>query len=422
MKIDLTDLSPVRKRMSIEVAADEVARQADTVLRGYRKKARIPGFRQGKAPMAVVRSRFAKELEEEVRERVVSASFVEATKEKGLEPLGDPALENLSHEEGQPLSFDTVFEVLPEITLKDYRGIEVRRPPVEVSDEEVADALEEIRRSRVRLTAVGGRGAEKGDVVYADVEGTPDEGEPIRRERLPIELGSDNNIDEFNEKLLGARAGAELEFPVDYPADYGAKHLAGRRVDYRLAVREVKQPILPDLDDELAKDLGEFDDLEALKAKVRADLGQRKQREAETATRQSLLDKVLIQNPAVLPDVLVERELRRRLEDFVSNLILRGVDPKQVDIDWERLRNEQEEPARKSVHARLILDAVARAEGIEIDESDIDARIRKDAEHIGESADKLRARVKDRSAKEALRTQLVREKSLDYLMTVANIR
>jgi trigger factor len=422
MKIDLTDLSPVRKRMSVEVDVEDVERETRVVLQSYRKKARIPGFRPGKAPMSVVRSHFTKELEEDVRERVVSSSFLKATREKGLEPIGDPALEDVLHEQGQPLTFNTVFEVLPEIEPKGYDDVSVTQAAVKVEDEEIDKALEELRQARVQLVAEQDREAEKGDVVYADVVGTPEEGESIRSERLPIEIGAENNLDQFNEKLSGTRVGDTVEFSVDYPKDYGSENLAGKRVDYRLQVQEVKRPVLPDLDDEFAKDLGDFEDLAALRGKVREDLEHRKKHEVEAATRQAVLDKVLIENPVVLPEVLVQEEIRRRLESFVRNLAMQGVNPEKAEIDWERLRKEQEEPARKSVHARLLLDAVAKVQEIQVEPKEIDERIREDAKRMGQSAEKLRASLEKHSAREALVAQLLREKSLDYLTTVANIQ
>jgi trigger factor len=421
MKVELNDISPVRKSLSVEVDADEVARQTEKVLKDYRRKAKIPGFRPGKAPLSVVRSHFGKEAQEDVRDRIISASFVEAAKEKGLEPLGEPALEDVSFEEGRPLTFKTVFEVLPSIDLKNYREVEVTQPTASVADDEVRAALEEIRRSRTQLVAEEGREAVEGDVVYVDVEGTVAEGESIHRERMPIEIGAEANLEEFNKHLAGARAGAEIEFTVDYPDGYGAKDLAGKRVDYRLSVQEVKRPVLPDLDDELAKDLGDFENLAALEAKVRTDLEERKKHEAEMAARQAVLDKVLIENPVVLPEVLVAHEIRHRLEDFVRNLIMQGIDPEKTEIDWEELKKKQEEPARKSVHARLILDAVAQAQKIEVESKEVEDRIVQDAARIGETPEKLRAQLQKHSGKEALMTQLVREKSLDYLTSVANI-
>ncbi len=421
MKIDLTNLSPVKRRMSVEVTPEAVEREAASLLRDYRKKVRIPGFRQGKAPASIIRARFSKEMEDDLRERVVSASFRCAAKEKGLQPLGAPALEDVTHEEGEPLTFQTTFEVLPAIELQGYRDVEVSRRAAKVSDEELERTLEELRQSRVQFIVEPERQAVEGDVVIVDVEGSPDEGEPFRRERLPIEVGAKSNLPEFNEKLLGVQAGAELEFPVEYPADYQSD-LAGRRVGYRLKVHEVKRPELPELDDEFAKDLGDFDDLAALRAKLRQDLDARKHHEADLALRQSVLDKVLIENPVVLPEVLVEAEVRGRLQEIVHNMVLEGLDPEKVKVDWKELRERQLEPARKAVHARLILDAVAEAEQVRVEDSEVEERINRDAKRLGQSPAKLRTELKKHSRRQALTAQLVREKSLDYLTSVANIQ
>jgi trigger factor len=422
MKIDLTDVSPVRKEMSVEVPVEDVEREKDSLLKSYRAKARIPGFRPGKAPIDVVRKRFKKELEEDIRERVVSSSFVKAAREKGLQPLGDPALDDVSHEDGKPLTFKTTFEVMPEIEPKGFDEIEVTGQVADVKDEDVQEALEQLQKSRVQLVAEEGRLAEQGDVVYIKVTGTPDEGEPFSQERLPIEIGAENNIKQFNEKLVGAGVGGKLEFPVEYPKSYGAENLAGRRVEYAVEVLEVKKPVLPALDDEFAKDLGDFDDLEALKVKIREDLEGRKKHESDMAIRQSVLDKVLIKNPVVLPDVLVEREIHRRLEELVRNMYMQGVDPEKEKIDWVDVRKKQEEPARKAVHARLILDAVARKEEVTIEAKELDERIQEDAKQMGQSPEALRAKLKEHHGTEALKAQMVREKALDYLTSVANIQ
>ncbi len=417
MKIDLTDLSPVKKRMAIEVAPEDVQRETDDVLRGYASKAQIPGFRRGKAPISVIRSHFARELEGDVRDRVVTASFRKAAQQKGLTPLGEPTLEDLSHEQGRPLTFKTTFEVLPSIAVKSYERIEVSQPVHAVSAEDVEQELEGIRRSRTQFVAEEGRPASNGDMIYVDVLGQPAGGERFERERLPIEIGSASNIKEFNENLAGAAIGQLLEFAVDYPQDYGAKNLAGTRVDYRMTVREIKRPVVPALDDEFAKDLGEFENLEALRAKIREDLTTRNRHQAELAARQAVLNKVLIENPVVLPDVLVEHEIRRRLEDLVRGLIMRGVEPEKARIDWEDLRRRQEEPARKAVHARLILDAIARAQGLRVEQAELERRFREAGWRLGPSA----SSEEKRAAREALCLQLLREKSLDYLTTVANI-
>jgi trigger factor len=408
--------------MTVEVGADVVEKEVNDALKAYARQAKIPGFRPGKAPMTVIRSRFAKEAREEVRDRLVARSFRDATKEKGLDPLGDPILEEVSLEEGEPLRFRTRFEVLPELEIKDHKGVEARRPSDQVTEEDVAKAMADLRESQAKLIADETREAITGDVLIADVEGSPNEGDPFTRERMFIEVGAQDNLPAFNEPLLGAKAGAELEFNVDYPAEYATPQLAGKTVAYKLKVHEVKRREEPELDDEFAKDLGDFGSLDDLKDRIREDLEQRKKIEADRAVRQSVLDKVLLANPVVLPDTLVEGEIRYRLEELVRRLMMQGMDPEKLELDWKELRAQQEEPARKAVHARLLLDVVAKDEGFEVTAEEIDERLRRDAEALGHKYEKFRADLEKQGGVEVLRSQLLREKSLDLLTSVANIQ
>jgi trigger factor len=422
MKVDVADLSPIRKRMSVEVPPEVVERETRDVLRGYARKARIPGFRPGKAPLSVVRAHFGREVDEDVRERVVARCCREAAEQRGLEPLDDPVLDEVRHEPGEPLRFQTTFEILPRFELKDYRGVEVRRPSARLGDGELEAALDQLRQAQQRLVAEEGRAAQTGDVIVADLEATAPGAPPYRRERILLEVGASEHLPAFTQHLLGVRAGAQLEFEVAYPAQHPATHWAGKSVAHRLKVHEVKRRELPELDDEFAKDVGDFTDLTALRVRLGEDLARRKAREAERYVRQSVLDKVLLKHPILLPDVLVEREVRARLEELARGLILQGVDPEALDLDWVELRKRQEEPARKSVHARLLLDAIARAEALEVSLEELDRRIRVDAESAGQSADTLRRELRKGAGLEALKNQMLREKTLDLLTTVANIQ
>jgi trigger factor len=424
MKVDLTEQSPVKRVLAIEVDADEMAQEKKRVLRGYAQKARIPGFRPGKAPLSLVEARFKKEVGEDVRERVMSRSFHEAAREHGLRPLGDPVVDEVTGEddEGEPFRFKLSFEVLPEIEVKNYKGLEVRREAVAVTDAQVDEALEELRQSRTQLVTEEDRAAVTGDVIVCDVRGTPSEGEPFERERTMIEVGATANPPAFNDKIEGVRAGDEPSFSIEYPAEYENKDLAGKTVAFEIKVHEVKIRQVPDLDDEFAKDLGEFDDLAALRERVREDLEHRRKHEVEGKLRQSLIDKVLVENPMVLPEVLVDVEVRQRLEEMIRRLYMQGVDPEKVELDWKKLRDQQEEPARKSVHARLVLDAVARAEGIEATPKEVEERVRQDARSVGETYETFKKRLKDHGGSEVVKNQIVREKTLDLLTAVANIQ
>lgn len=421
MKIELNDVSSVKKVMTVEVPPEVVEKERATIARGYALKARIPGFRPGKAPLSVIRARFAKELREDVRERVLTRAYAEAAKEKGLRPVADPTLDEVHDEEGQPFTFKTTFEVLPEIVLKNYKGFEVRERKLLVGDDEIQKTLAELQRSRTSLVTEEGRQAVSGDVLVVDIEGRPAEGEPFKRERMMLEVGSTDNLPAFNEHLEGLTGGGEKAFSVDYPAEYGAKELAGRTVAYTLNVHEVKRQEVPEIDDEFAKDLGYFDDLAALRVRIREDLEARQRREIEADLRQSLLQKLLTDHPVVLPEVLVEQEVRFRLEELARNLLQQGVDIEKVDLNWKEIREKQEGPARKSVHARLLLDAVAHAEGLSVTDEELDARIEHDARHLGQKPADLRRQLEQAGGPEALVSQLLRDKSLDLVRTFANI-
>lgn len=423
MKNALTDLSPVKKQLAIEVPTEEVERETDGVLRAYAKKVRLPGFRPGKTPIGMLRERFSDAVREDVQERLVSRAFVAAAQEHGLRPIGDPSLEDVEFEAGKPLKFKTTFEVLPQLEVKGYRELEAVRPRVAVADEEVDQTLDHLRRSRARHVEDPERIAEEGDIVVVDVAGNPEDGEPFSHERIQIEIGAENNLPEFNRHLAGVAREAEVGFEVTYPDEFRAPELAGKRVEVAVRVHEVKRREIPELDDEFAKDLAErFEGLDDLRSQIRQDIEARKKSQAEETVRQALLDKLLLENVVVIPDVLVEREIQRRLEGAVREMMMQGVDPEKADVDWKQLRDRQEEPARKSVHARLVLDAVAAEEKIEVSEADATARIRAEAERTGQPYRDLRKRIDEQGGTEPLKIQMVREKTLDYLTSVANIR
>jgi trigger factor len=422
MKIEVTDLSPIKKTLTVEVGADEVVKETDAVLRRYASQARIPGFRPGKAPAEIVRKRFAKEIEEDVKERLIGRLWRDATRERGLSPLGDPVLDELKHEPGQAFSIKTTFEVLPTFEVKDYKGVEARKQTATVDDADLDAAVESIRQGNARFVVDEARLAEPGDVLVADVTEHVEGAEPKTRERMVLEVGAADNPPELNAAIAGAKSGAVLDATVAYGDDHPAEALRGKSVRYEMKVHEVKRKEIPPLDDEFAKDLGAFDSLEALRARVRADLTERKEAAARAALRQAVLDKVLLANPLPLPDVLVEEEIQHRLEDAVREMMYHGIDPRKAELDWKQLRDRNEEPARKIVHARLVLDAIADKEGLKVDRKDVDERVHREAERIGEPAEGLRARLQKGGGLQALEIQMVREKCLDLVTSVANIQ
>ncbi|MDH3626599.1 MAG: trigger factor [Acidobacteriota bacterium] len=422
MKVELTDHSVVKKSLKIEVPADIIDDELKNTVREYAKKARIPGFRAGKVPLDLVRNRFRKEIREDVRDRVVSRYYHEATKEKGLQPLGEPTLEDLEFEDGKPLSFKTTFEIMPPIELNEYKELEGTRPSTTVDDEEIEKSLEEIRQARANLIAEEGRAASTGDVVVGDLRGEPEDGEAFEKERMMIELGSADSLPAFNDALEGVKAKETKEFTVQYPDDYGSEIVAGKSVKYKVVVHEVKRRELPELDDEFAKDLGDFETLDALRARIREDLESRKTQQADREMRQSLMDKLLLANPIVLPEVMVEAEVRQRLEETVRQMMQQGMDPQSAEVDWAEMRKRMEEPARMTVHGKLLLDEIARQETLEVSNDEMDQRIVRDAAQMGVEPEAAKDQLSQHGAMQALKNQLLREKSLDLIASVANIK
>ncbi len=299
----MTSPGPVRRVMAFEVGPEELAQETEAVLRRYAQKTKLPGFRQGKAPLALVRARLGKDVENEVRERIVARCFRDATRERGVEPIGEPVLDEIGPGDADGLRFRVSFEVLPQITLAGHRGVEVGRRPTAVDEAEVDRTLEELRQAHARLTPAEGRVAAVGDVLVCDLRGTPSEGEPFARERMLLEVGASQLPQAFAERLVGATGGTDLDFVVDHTAQDASSQLAGKSVRYEIHVHEVRTRDVPALDDEFARDLGEF-----VRPRGAARPGAERPRGAGGARRRPArapggARQVLLRNPIVLPEV-----------------------------------------------------------------------------------------------------------------------
>ena len=394
------------------------------MLRRYTEPGASPGVPAGKAPVDMVRKRFAKEIDDDVRERLISRLWREATSEKGLIPLGDPVLDDLKHEHGMPFQFKTTFEVLPKFEVKDYRGVEAKTPPVRASKTPRSTRRSSRSGSRTPATSPTRRGWRRPATSSSPTStSSPREERDEAGEAAARGRGA-GNPEPFNaEDRSARRTGAALAFEVDYPADH-AERRSGRE-EGQLPARRSRGEAERDAAARrrAGQGLGRIRQSRGAQG-ARALRPRRRERPrmAHSGVRQAILDKVLVANPVPLPDVLVEEEIQHRLEDMVREMMFHGVDPRKAELDWKQLRDRNEEPARKIVHARLVLDAIAAAEGVTVNRKDLDVRIRREAERIGEGYDELRLRLSKSGGLQALETQMVREKSLDLITSIANIQ
>lgn len=421
MKAELVDVNETRKSLSIEVPQELVDREVEQVARDYARKARIPGFRPGKVPSKVIRSRFRHEILHDVTHALVPRALDEVLREKGLEPVSNPDVKEVVLEEGKPMTFTATFETLPAFEVGDLSTISLTRTKVDIADEAVNDALQRLRERAARYDVVEGRGIIDGDIVTVDIDRKDSTGAGDNHKDVAIEIGAAANPPGFDAQLFGLEVGANKSFSITFPADYASAELAGTTVDYAVAVKAIKRRVLPELDDEFAKDMGEFENLDALRARVRADLEHEAGHSAENELRGGLMKQLATRVPFDIPTSLIEREIDRRLEDFAGRLMQQNIDPRQAGIDWGAFRESQRETAKEAVASALVLDEVSRKEAIVVADSEVDDEIARYAERTGQTPVKVRATLEKEGGISRIYAGLRREKSVDHVMARVTI-
>ncbi len=431
MKTDFIDVSDTRKSLVVEIPSTVVDAEIDKVARDYSKAARIPGFRPGKVPPRVVRQRFRDQILHDVAHGLIPRAVDEALRERGVEPVNTPDIRDVVVEEGQPLKFTANFETVPPIDPGDYSGLTLRKKDAAVSEDAVDEALSRLQDRAARYEPVEGRGIQIGDSVVLDLKrtaGAPSEGEPAegeshtdRHENVTVDIGASANPPGFDEALAGLMPGETKTFDVAYPSDYAIGELAGTTVRYEVNAKAIRTRIVPALDDELAKDLGSFDSLDALRAQVRADLEHEAGHEADRELRSDLLRQLASRVTFDVPASLVDREIDRRVEEFVRRLVEQQIDPTRTEVNWEEFRERQRDAAEESVRSALVLDEIARRDNLSPSEADIDAEIERYAERAGRTAASVRARLEKEGGLARLYTGLRREKTMEFLLSKATV-
>lgn len=427
MKAELIDVNETRRDLTVEVPAEAVNEAIGQAAAKLGRSARIPGFRPGKVPTTVIRQRFKPQIMQDVAEQLVSQAVGEALVEKGVEPIGTPDIKDLVLEEGKPLTFKATFDVVPSFDPGDLSTIEATEPPATVDDEAVAQSLERLRERNARYEAVETGLVEAGHTVVVSLErqGTDKDGkkgEVDKHDSVNIELGAPSNPPGFDEQMIGMTPAATKSFTITYPADYSIPELAGGTVDYAVTLKEIKKRVVPSLDDEFAKDLGEFDSLEALRQHVRHDLEHEAQHASERALRQDLMKQLASRVPFAVPDALIDREIDRRLEDFARRLMEQRIDPRQANIDWGAFREGQRAPATEAVASAIVLDEIARRDSIEVTEEDVDAELQGYAERTGHSLASIKARLQKDGELGRVAAGLRREKTVKHVLAQARIK
>jgi trigger factor len=423
VKTEFADLSETRKSVAVEIPSDIVDAQIDRVARSYSRQARIPGFRQGKVPPTLIKKRFREQILHDVAHDLIPRAIDEALRERGLEPVDTPDVKDVSLDEGQALTFTATFETLPPIDPGPIETISLRRPAVTLEEDAIEKTLSQLQTRGARYEPVEGRGVEDGDTVTLDVERKPAAaGEKADHHHdVVVDIGGKANPPGFDTELTGLDAGAEKQFTVHYPDDYAVKEMAGKSVDYAVKVKDIRKRVLPALDDEFAKDVGEFGTLEALRERIQQDLQREAEAEADRTLKSDLLKQLAARVAVDVPDSLVEREIDRRTEEFARRLMDQQIDPRRANIDWDQFRDSQREASRESVKSALVLDEIARRENITVTEEEIDKDVAEFAQRNGRTPASVRARLEKEGALPGLAAGLRREKVVDYVLSKAQV-
>jgi trigger factor len=421
MKAELVDVNETRKNLTIEIPRDVVDAEIERVARDYSRKARIPGFRPGKAPARVIKQRFRDQILHDVAHELVPSAIDEAMRERGLEPVDTPDVRDVNVEEGSALTFTASFDTVPAFEPGDLSTISLRRPGVAIDDQAVSDALNRLRERAARFEPVEGRGIIDSDTVTVDLERQDPDGKVDRHADVAITLGAKANPPGFDEQLLGLEVGARKSFTIQYPADYAITELQNTSVAYTVTVKGIKRRVVPELDDEFAKDLGSFENLDGLRSRVREDLEHEARHAADREVRAELMKQLAARVPFEVPAALVEREIDRRLEEFARRLLDQNIDPRQAGIDWNAFRESQQAPARDAVASAIALDEIARREQLQVSEEEVEQEIARYGERTGRAAAAVRATLEKEGGLSRVYAGLRREKSIDFVMARATI-
>jgi trigger factor len=392
-----------------------VAEETARVVSELQKKVRLPGFRPGKAPVGIVKSKFAGDIRQDVLEKLVPKALRAAAEKENLKWVGTPNIKDVHFHDGEPLTFHAEFEVAPEIELGDYRGLLIHYREPEVAEADIAKRLDEIRERKAEYVNEDPRPLADGDYALLALESVSGVDEKVSQDEIMVKIGDDSTMAAFSENLRGASPEELREFDVVYPEDYDRKPLAGRTVRFRATVKTVRRKELPELNDEFAKDLGDYQTLDELKEVIRkAILGEREQKAQEDA-KHELIDRLVDLHDFPVPDAYIDRQVEINVENQLRTLAAQGIDPKSIKLDWAKVRESQKDRAARDVKASLLLDKIADREAVVATTEEVDREVQRIAKQQREAVALTRAKLQKEGVIGRIAGNIRTEKTLNFL-------
>src|SRR5262245_28178685 len=417
MKAELIDLSECKKNLQIEIPEDVVDAEITHIAQEFARRARVPGFRPGKAPLGVVKTRFREEIVSEMMQHLMPKYFGDAIDERKLDLVQAPQFESIDYNSGKSLRFRAVFEVYPKLSITNYEGIPVQEVSAKVEDSEVDASLKKLQEDMAELAPVEEeRPIREGDFAEISYSGTIEGSEepPITGEKAVAEIGGRTTMREFTENLVGASVNEERNFTVIYRPDYPEKRLAGKTVSYKVKIDGIKTKEIPEINDEFSQRFGEYKTLDDLRSKIREDLEKHKREHAQEQMREKMLGWLEDNNEFELPDSLVERQLQIRVQRLLRDLARQGINPQRLDVDWAQIRQDQEQQAKRDVKGSLILEYIAEKENIDVTDAEVESEIDKIAAETNRPKEKVKEVLSRDSGLKRLQGQIRNKKTLDF--------
>jgi trigger factor len=405
----------IRKTLEITVPAEEVAQASERATAKIQKKVHLRGFRPGKAPTSLIQRLYADQIRHEVLNELVPKHLFKRAEEEGLVIVGTPDVREVHFQPGDPLRFKAEFEIQPRFELGEYKGIEVPYQEPEVTEEDVARRLEQIREQKAEYVSVEPRPAADGDYAVVALESLSGAEPPIRQEETILEVGGADTLEAFSQNVRGMSPGEEKVFDVPYPEDYGQRRLAGKTVRFRARLKAIRRKELPELNDEFAQDLGDYLNLEELREAVRRSLLAERQMLARQQAQDKLVDKLVEMHDFPVPEAYIERQIEHQLQSYFQELAAEGVDVTKLKVDWERLKASRRERAIHEVKASLLLDRIAEREGIYATQDEVDREVQRIARQQREPVAAVRLRLEKEDGLRRIASRIRTEKTLSFL-------
>jgi trigger factor len=401
--------------LDITVPAAVVAQETEKVVGDIAKKAKLPGFRPGKAPVSLVRSRFPNEIRQELVDQLIPKYLEEAFKKDNLQVVSRPNIVDLHFHDGEELHFKVEFEVAPDVELGTYTGLSIKYNEPQLKDEEVEQRLDSIREQKAEYINIDPRPAQEGDYASVNLKSLEGAAKPVERDDMQLKVGDADAVQAFNEQLLGMTPGEEKEFEVTYPADYAEEALSGRTVKFHMKLNVLRKKELPTLDDDFAQDLGDYKNLEELKTAVKAAILRERENEAKSEAKTQILDKLVEAHTFPVPDVFVDRQVQNNIEQQLSSLAMQGVDVSKLNLDWAKLKEGQKDRATRDVKASLILERIADRESIVAMQDEVDREVQRYARQQRKPVAQVRMDLEKNGALSRIAAQIRTEKTLNFL-------